>query len=377
MAEQKQSAGTQLAAAIDKLPANQRASELRGLLTARIANIEDVLPSNLRGTGEGQRLINRASLYFSTKKDLHNYSMASIYAAVVQSVEIGIPLDGRLGHIGSFGGDAVFMPSYIGLVMIAKRSRQIKDCYGDIVGENDHFECGRQGPVSILNHTPNLTKRGKVKGAYAVVTMPDGTWRYEYMTLEQLDHVRNKARSKNGPWSTDTEQMQIKTVIRRVLKLYVDDPTFIRALEIDEATDAIDVEFSGGPQASRVRPSPITQKLIQAPTVTMPQAGADPLPPKQEPKQTRQRQQQEESPPPEAEQSQQGGDGQAEQSGEPSAYEQLLLKAQEANTAEGFDMVEQQIKAAPQDVINDAQYEELMGICDAGRKKIAPSKRGK
>lgn len=270
MAE-KNETGTALAKTVDQLPANQRAAELKGLLTSRIQNIEDVLPSNMRGTGEGQRLINRASLYFATKKDLHQYSMASIYAAVLQSVELGIPLDGRLGHIGSFGGDAVFMPDYKGLVMIAKRSLQIKDCYGDFVGTNDFFECGRQGPVSVCNHTPNYEKRGDVKGAYAIVTLSDNSWRYEYMTLEQLDKVRAKSRAKNGPWGTDPEQMYLKTVIRRILKLYVDDPTFVRALEVDEAADAIDVEFNDHrPTHSRVRPSTLGRPLQQAPQLPAP-----------------------------------------------------------------------------------------------------------
>lgn len=271
MAEHKNESGTALAKNVDQLPANQRAAELKGMLTSRIQNIEDVLPSAMRGTGEGQRLINRASLYFATKKDLHQYSMASIYAAVLQSVELGIPLDGRLGHIGSFGGDAVFMPDYKGLVMIAKRSRQIKDCYGDFVGANDFFECGRQGPVSVCNHTPNYEKRGEVKGAYAIVTLPDNSWRYEYMTLEQLDKVRAKSRAKNGPWGTDPEQMYLKTVIRRILKLYVDDPTFVRALEVDEAADAIDVEFNDHRWTqSRVRPSTLGRPLQHAPQLPAP-----------------------------------------------------------------------------------------------------------
>ncbi len=268
MSETKQQHGTALAANVDKLPANVKAQELKGLLTARLNSIEDVLPSQMKG--EGQRLVNRAALYFATKKDLHNFSMSSIVIAVTQSCELGIPLDGRLGHIGSFGGDAVFMPDYKGLVMIAKRSRQIADCYGDFVGVNDLFECGRQGAESICNHSPNLEKRGAIKGAYAIVVMPDRTWRYEYMTKEQIDAVRKKSRAQNGPWKTDEEQMTIKTVVRRILKLYVDDPTFVRAMEIDDAASgAIDVELTGrGSGSSRVRPSSLSTHRA-APSLTI------------------------------------------------------------------------------------------------------------
>jgi recombination protein RecT len=256
--------GQQLMEALDRLPVAQKTNQLKGLLTTRIQSIEDVLPSNMKG--EGQRLVNRAAMYFATKRDVQSYSMPSVVAAIIQAAELGLAIDGRLAHIAKFAGDAVLTIDYKGLVAVAKRSGQIKDCYGDIVGTNDSFDCGRNGPESILKHIPHKTSRGEIQGAYAIIVLPGTDWRYEYMTIEQLDHVRNKAPSKNGPWKTDTEQMQIKTVIRRALKLYCDDPAFIRATEIDEASEGYDLDY-GHEDRRRVQTSTLSfaQQSLPAP----------------------------------------------------------------------------------------------------------------
>jgi len=259
--------GTELMEALDNLPVTQRTNQLKGLLTTRISSIEDVLPGYMKG--EGQRFINRAAMYFATKRDVQNYSMGSVVAAIIQAAELGLAIDGRLAHIVKFGGEAVLNIDYKGLVSIAKRSNQITDCYGDVVGANDSFECGRNGPESILKHVPHKTARGAVEGAYAIVVLPGSEkWRYEYMTIEQLDHVKSKSKAQNGPWKTDTEQMQIKTVIRRALKLYCDDPSFIRALEIDEQADAIDVDSFAAGGTARVKTSSLSfanQASLSAP----------------------------------------------------------------------------------------------------------------
>jgi hypothetical protein len=89
-------------------------------------------------------------------------------------------------------------------------------------------------------------------GAWAIVTLPDGTWRYEIMDYAEIEGIRGRSKSKDsGPWVTDADQMRIKTVIRRILKLYCDDPAINRAMELDEddyrddAPDAADVPVAG------------------------------------------------------------------------------------------------------------------------------------
>lgn len=221
-------------------------SRIKEALISRTELVRAVLPDHLKG--EAERYVQRALLYFIRRAELHECSDASFVQCAVDSAEIGIPLDGRLGHAVAYNtkvskrGEpdrwekkAQFIPDWKGLLSVAKRTNQIADGRGDVVCENDQFECGRDGDKCYLRHSPHLTQRGEVIGAYVVITTHNGPWSYEYMTIEQLDHVRCKSKAKDsGPWVTDFAEMCRKTVVKRALKYYCDDPTLIRAIEMDE-----------------------------------------------------------------------------------------------------------------------------------------------
>lgn len=232
-------------------------------LDKRVATIEAVLPSGT--TKDAERHAKQAMLYFSRKPDLRKCSQQSLIQCVVDSAELGIPLNGRLGHAVAYGDSATFMPDWKGLVSVARRTGQIKDVVADVVCENDEFDCGREGNRSYVKHSPGLAGRGKTIGAYAVVTLPgdcpeNPQWRYEYMTLEQLNAIRAKSRAKNnGPWVTDTDQMFCKTVIKRLLKSYCDDPTLCMALDADDA------EYDDGEPVARPKKTQYVQALAHVP----------------------------------------------------------------------------------------------------------------
>ena len=73
--------------------------------------------------------------------------------------------------------------------------------------------------------------------AYAIIKLPDDEWRYELMDMDELDDIRKRspAWQKNvGPWVSDDLEMRKKTVIKRALKTYCDDPAIVRALQLDD-----------------------------------------------------------------------------------------------------------------------------------------------
>jgi recombinational DNA repair protein RecT len=81
------------------------------------------------------------------------------------------------------------------------------------------------------------------------------------MDILELNRIRQKSKAKDsGPWVTDTNEMRKKTVLKRALKLYCDDPGLTRALEFDD----VEYETDGqqpqkGQKASR---SPLNDRLI-------------------------------------------------------------------------------------------------------------------
>lgn len=233
-------------------------------LTNQADKLAELLPDELKG--QAVRLIKRALLTFERNpRGIQDCTPASFIYSVLEAAELGLPIDGRLCYVVPYNTKvkdengrerwekrAKAQPSYLGLVAVAKRSKQISDCYGNIICEHDDFKHGRSGPTVVLEHTYAVGKRGDVVGAWAIVTLPDGTWRYEIMDFNEIEAIRGRSKSKDdGPWVTDTDQMRIKTVIRRILKLYCDDPAITRAMDLDDddytnkAPDASDVPVAG------------------------------------------------------------------------------------------------------------------------------------
>jgi len=310
--QDKPAPGTIVANAIENLPVNVRTQEIGAYLNMRLTSIEEALPSNMKG--EGQRLIRRAMIQFASKAELHECTVPSFLMCVVQAAELGFAIDGRLCHAVAYSCNvapkgrppqwekrAQCQPDYKGLVSVAKRSRQIADCDGDIVCVGDHFKYGMVNGQNVFEFTPNPDERGEMRGAFARVVLPNGLWSVEYMNMKQLNAIREKSKSKDkGPWVTDSEQMYIKTVIRRCLKMYCDDPSFIHATEIDDACEAIEGHvITSNNSRAKIRHSTFNDRLAPPPanvlTVEPEKPTQHPSTPRSERKQKEAEQQQEET----------------------------------------------------------------------------------
>jgi recombinational DNA repair protein RecT len=92
--------------------------------------------------------------------------------------------------------------------------------------------------VNNYKHRPALKDPGATIGALAVVKLPDGSTRCEWMDMVDLNNVRARSQSwinGGGPWKTDDGEMRKKTVIRRAMKMYTDDqPQVSKMMELDD-----------------------------------------------------------------------------------------------------------------------------------------------
>ncbi len=204
-----------------------------------VQKIERLLPAKLQGSA--QRLISRALLYFARRPDLIDCTADSFVLCVISAAELGLAIDGRLAHAVPFKNnktgkmEAAFIPDYKGVVAVAKRTGIVKDVRAEIVCENDQFDFCRGIDADRLEHHIDICKpRGATIGAYAIVDLPDGTHHVEGMTMEQLERVQRKAKSQHGPWASDPDEMRRKTVVKRALKYFCEDPDIVRALETDD-----------------------------------------------------------------------------------------------------------------------------------------------
>jgi recombination protein RecT len=223
---------------LNKAPSS-RYRLINDALEKRIANVEEVLPDGMKG--QAARLVKRAMMTFARKPELSECPPADFVRCVIEAAEIGLSIDGKLCYVVRYKNAWQMQPDYKGLIAVAKRSGQIKDCYADVVCEMDKFQHGREDGRSHISHTYALgAKRGEVIGAYAVVILPDERCRYEVMDRTELDRIQAIAPAQRGPWATHPNEMRKKTVIRRLLKLYGDDPGVIRCMEL------MDREFEEG-----------------------------------------------------------------------------------------------------------------------------------
>lgn len=236
---------------------SKRYQTVNDALSKRIDRVEELLPENMKG--QGARLVKRAMLTFSKNERLQACTPASFISCVLQAAECGLAIDGRLAHAVPYNTKvkdangrerweeiAQFQPDYKGLIAVAKRTGQIIDIYGDVICENDTFAHGRAGDVCRLEHTYDINQpRGKTIGAYQIIVLPGGRWRYEVMGIADLNRIQSSSKSGGkGPWGTHPDEMRKKTVCKRALKMYSDDPGLLKALEYD------DLDYDDGEQQS-------------------------------------------------------------------------------------------------------------------------------
>lgn len=243
-------------------------------LKSHVELIRQVLPTALKD--EAERLVKRALVYFTRTDKLLECTPQSFIQCVIDAAELGLPLDGRLGYAVPYNvkvqkdpdrweKQAQFQPGYKGLVSVAKRSGQIVGAKADIICANDAFRHGRSGPASVLEHTYQIDKpRGDVTGAYAIIrygASPDD-WEYEVMSFAELEKVRNSSKaSGSGPWVDWPEEMRKKTVLKRALKTHCDDPSLLRAIDLDEREFDGEAIGQSADRGGKVRRSTINETL--------------------------------------------------------------------------------------------------------------------
>lgn len=149
------------------------------------------------------------------------YGTEQIKAGLMRGAFLGLDaLNGEM-YLVPYGNTLNFMPSYTGMQKLCMKysTRPIKTLYAKVVREGDEFS------EEIVNGEPSVTFRpkafnnNKIVGAFAVCLYADGGMVYEVMSLAELEQCRRSSKAKNSPaWSSYTQMMYRKTVLRRLTK---------------------------------------------------------------------------------------------------------------------------------------------------------------
>lgn len=210
-------------------------------IDAQRPNIEKILPKHM----SVERFVTQARLALGKNERLVRCTPLSVVKCIMDAAELGLDPTGRLGsaYLVPFKDVCTLIPGYRGLIDLAARSGQVKSIEAFVVHERDEFtyQAGK-----IPTHRPYLPRideeqdPGRVWCAWAVAAMRGGR-QAVVMTLKELEAIRARSPSvrkgQSSPWDSDREEMQKKTVIRRLVKLLPLSPErardLARAIELD------------------------------------------------------------------------------------------------------------------------------------------------
>lgn len=162
-------------------------------------------------------------------KALQICTKESIANSLLDMVLQGLSVSKNQGYFIVYGNKLVFKRSYFGTIALAKRAgRMVSEPVANVIYEGDDFQYEidpKTAKVAIIKHSQKLENidNSKIKGAYALVTLADGTTQVTIMSMQQIRAAWGQGATKgNSPAHKNfAEEMAKKTVIGRACKVVI------------------------------------------------------------------------------------------------------------------------------------------------------------
>ncbi len=220
----------------------------------------------------------------TTAKDsegLLNADRDSLYVSCMRAAQDGLMPDGHEAALVVFRDNKAgvskvsYMPMYAGILKKVRNSGEMSTLTAQIIKKNDKFRHWIDDSGEHISHEEAAfgSDRGETMGAYALAKMKDGGIYVEVMTLADLNKVKAISRSKDyGPWKEWEEEMQKKTVIRRLAKRLPMSTDLERVVTREDETVILDAEAQ--PQA--IEPPKQSSRLAAVVSAQTPAPQAQP-----------------------------------------------------------------------------------------------------
>lgn len=186
-------------------------------------------------------------------KALQICTKESIANSLLDMVLQGLSVSKNQGYFIVYGNKLVFKRSYFGTIALAKRAGgMVSEPVANVIYEGDDFLYEidpKTAKVSIVKHSQKLENidNSKIKGAYALVTLADGTTQVTIMSMQQIRAAWGQGATKgNSPAHKNfAEEMAKKTVIGRACKVIInssDDAWLYDGKEDDADSDKASIQ---------------------------------------------------------------------------------------------------------------------------------------
>lgn len=235
----------------------------------RARDLYTSLPSHIKPAVFERNLVNA----LMANPSLMDYDPRLIFREVSKAAGLGLLLDPLLGEgyiVTAYNyktkkTEPQLRVGYKGMNKLARQTGNVAGIYAHEVHALDDVECDLGFP-KVFHHKPKLfVDRGPIVGYVALVAYKDATFDFEPMSLEQCLGIRDRSdawkayraeKIKTTPWASDESEMCKKTVLRRLMKRQDQSPELVRAFQIEDEAEQIDIH-SALPEIPRQRvPSP-------------------------------------------------------------------------------------------------------------------------
>ena len=244
------------------------------------SNGDLVLPNDY----SAENAIKSAQLVLSEMKDrtgkpvLESCTKASIAQALLKMVSQGLSVAKGQCYFIPYGPVLNFQRSYQGSIALAIRVSDVTKVVAQCIYENDEFEIGVDldtGYKKVTKHIPAFENidNTKIKGAYAIVQLEDGSSYAEIMTIDEITQAwkQGSGYGKSSTHKDFAQEMAKKVVINRACKtpinsssdayLFGSDDQF-KSSTLDEKNEesadfeTLDVDFNEVQDFEETKPEP-------------------------------------------------------------------------------------------------------------------------
>lgn len=186
-------------------------------------------------------------------KALQICTKESIANSLLDMVLQGLSVSKKQGYFIVYGNILIFQRSYFGTIALAKRAGgMVSEPVANVIYDGDDFQYEidpKTAKVAIVKHSQKLENidNSKIKGAYALVTLADGTTQVTIMSMQQIRAAWGQGATKgNSPAHKNfAEEMAKKTVIGRACKAIInssDDAWLYDGKEDDADSDKASIQ---------------------------------------------------------------------------------------------------------------------------------------
>lgn len=213
------------------------------------SNLQKLLDSKAEALPKGfnqTRFLQNCMTVLQDTRGIDKVEPITVARTMLKGAFLGLDFFNKECYAIPYGNSLQFQTDYKGEIKLAKKYsiNPIKDIYAKLVREGDEFQEEIIDGKQTITFKPKAFNNGSILGAFAVALFKDGSMMYETMSIEEMEHVREKfSKAKNSTaWVNSTGEMYKKTVLRRLCKLIeLDFDTIEQKQAFDEGAG---MEFS-------------------------------------------------------------------------------------------------------------------------------------